>query len=629
MTTLLDQGEAHFQQGVAQARNRDFEAAAESFRRSAEAVPEHSFTHNNLGSALAMLGQHEEAIHAFRRALEIDPDYAQALVNLGISLQAVGRHEEAEACFVKAIAIDPQQDAAYFHLGQAHYRARRPHEAVACYLRSIELNPEDPDAYAELGTVLLSMGHVDHALQAFEKALSMDPDIAAARAHLIYRLACDCEWDRLAIHLPLVPELGVAGSPVPPFTLLAFEDHPGRHRIRSEKFATDTYAAVRPFPARPRPAARPERLRIGYFSADFREHAVLFLSIRLFELHDRERFSIHAYAYGRSEDGPTRNRAVAAFDTFKDVRDLGHQAIAEMARADGIDIAVDLTGYTQQQRVGLFAYRPAPIQMTFLGYPGTLGAPFIDYLVADRTVVPDEQRHGYSERLIYLPDSYQINDDTRSTTAPGTRAEEGLPAEGFVFCCFNAAFKITPVEFGIWMDLLKRVDDSVLWLLGGSRVERNLRAECAKQGVDPNRLVFAPKVDPARHLARQGLADLFIDTFNYNAHTTASDALWAGVPVVTKAGDGFAARVASSLLHAIGLGELVTTNERDYAALALDLATDPARLGAIRARLREYRTSMPLFDSAAFTGHLEQAFDLAYGRYLEGEEPADITVPRQ
>ena len=629
MTIPSSPAEALFAQGMAQVRGRDFASAVESFRRVTELDPRHSFAHNNLGSALAMLDRHREAAEAFRRALAIDPNYAQAHFNLGVSLRAIGMRDEAFACLVRAIQIDPSHDEAYYYLSLEHQASGRLNEALACYLKASDLSPNDADVYTALASVLVRLRLADAAVQAFEKALSLDPDKSVARAHLIHRLARDCDWARLEQHQEWIPKLGIVGGPVPPFPLLAFEDVPERHRVRSEKFAAAGFPVAEPTSTPARPRQRPERLKIGYFSADFHDHATMFLAARLFELHAKDRFFTYAYSYGRDEGGHMRQRAMDAFDEFKDIKDLSDREIAELARADGVDIAIDLKGYTENQRMGMFATRPAAIQMTYLGYPGTLGAPFIDYLIADQIVIPPEQRHAYSEKLIYLPHSYQINDDTRKIAqSRGTRADAGLPAERFVFCCFNNSYKIMPAEFDIWAELLEQVEGSILWLLETpGRMETNLRSVLARKGIDPERLIIAPRTDLESHLARLRFADLFLDTFNYNAHTTASDSLWAGVPVITKAGKGFATRVAASLLNAIGLGELVTTSERDYAALALDLATDQAKLAAIRARLAVNRTTMPLFDSALFTRHIELAYDLAFDRFLAGEAPADIHVP--
>ena len=625
----IDDAEAHIRDGMDAARSGDFDAAAESFRLATLADPMRPNAHNNLGSALAALGQHADAVAAFAAAVELVPAYPQALTNLGDSLQALGRSEEAFHAYLRAIEADAGYGPAYYGVGHIHRASVRLNEALACYRHAAELSPQDPEIQTALGGILMQLRREEEAIAAFGRALVIDPTMEVPRTHLMHLLAKDCDWERLQPHLAWVPQLGIFADIVPPFSLLAFEDHPLRHRTRSARFAVATYAHVKPLPTPPRVKARPEKLRIGYFSADFREHATMFLAARLFELHDRERFIVHAYSYGRNDAGSMRERARNAFDDFKDVQGLSDREIAEVARADGIDVAVDLKGYTEENRVGVLAHRPAPVQLTFLGYPGTLDARFIDYLVADPVVTPSDQREAYGESLILLPHSYQCNDDSRRLPEPlGGRADHGLPAEGFVFCCFNNSYKITPAEFGIWMELLKAVDGSTLWLLAGTaNVARNLRAEAEKRGVEPSRLVFAPKVALPDHLARQKFADLFLDTFNCNAHTTASDALWAGLPIVTKAGQGFAARVAASLLNAAGLPELVTKSDEDYAALALALAKDPARLASLRARLAANQATAPLFDSALFTRHFEAGLDLAYQRYVERQEPADIIVP--
>lgn len=629
MPTTLPQAETHFNDGMAHVRGGDFDSAAKAFRRAIQADPGHTFAHNNLGMALAALGHHEEATTAFRRAIETDPNYAQAHFNLGASLQLLGMRDEAFACFARTVEIDPGHEEGYYYLGLEHQAAGRLNEALACYLKASDLSPNEADIYTALANVLVRLKLPDAAAQALERALSLNPDDSVSRAHLMHWLARDCDWERLDPRRDWIPRLGVSGGHVPPFPLLALEDHPERHRIRSEKFAAVTFSQGTALPAPARPAARAKRLRIGYFSADFHDHATMFLAARMFEVHDRDRFTILGYSYGRDETGSMRGRAANAFDEFKDVKDLSDQAIAELARADRIDVAVDLKGFTEQQRLGIFSRRPAPVQITYLGYPGTLATPFIDYLVADRIVVPDSERNAYSERLIYLPHSYQVNDDTRFVPDQvGQRSEAGLPPEGFVFCCFNNSYKLSPVEFDIWMELLRQVERSVLWLLvSPGHMQANLRKAAVRRGVDPSRLVFAPRVDLNAHLARLCFADLFLDTFNYNAHTTGSDALWAGVPMVTKAGRSFAARVGASLLHAVGLGELVTTSERDYADLALALAKDPERLAAIRATLAANRSTMPLFDTELSTRHIERAYDMAYDRYLKGQAPADIVVP--
>ncbi len=409
--------------------------------------------------------------------------------------------------------------------------------------------------------------------------------------------------------------------------MLALEDAPDRHLIRAERFVQKKYART-PMAARERPPARPEILRIGYCSGDFFDHATMQLMAKLFEIHDRDRFSLHAFSYGPPKQDAMRARAEAAFDRFHDVRGQSDEAAAALMRREAIDIAVDLKGHTTDGRLGVLAYRPAPVQMSYIGYPGAIGAPFIDYIVADETVIPSQERRHYSERVVFLPHSYQVNDDSRIIAdAAVTRADAGLPENGFVFCCFNNSFKISPAEYDIWMRLLRETDGAVLWLLEANRTAvENLRMQAQRRGVDPSRIVFAPRAGVGEHLARHRCADLFLDTFNYNAHTTAADALWAGLPLVTKAGEGFAARVGASVLNAVGLPDLVTANAADYERLARALAANPDKLAAIKARLAANRAAAPLFATEPFARRLEQAFDQAYGRYLDNQAPADIVV---
>jgi predicted O-linked N-acetylglucosamine transferase (SPINDLY family) len=369
-------------------------------------------------------------------------------------------------------------------------------------------------------------------------------------------------------------------------------------------------------------------LRIGYFSADFHDHATMYLMAKVFEAHDPEKFELYAYSFGPDGNDEMRQRLIKAVDVFDDVKMMNDKDIALLARQDQIDIAVDLKGHTKDSRPGIFAYRAAPIQISYLGYPGTMGADFIDYIIADKVVIPERHEPSYSDSIIHLPHCYQVNDNTRViSNLSMTKFEMGLPEQGFVFCCFNNNYKISPTEFDIWMRLLGKVEGSVIWLLKSNKwVENNLQSEAKKRGVSSDRLIFAEKIPQSEHLARHRLADLFIDTFNYNAHTTASDALWAGLPVVTKLGQGFAARVAGSLLTAIDLPELITETEMEYEALILDLATNPQRLAAIKQKLAANRLSKPLFNTELFTKHLEDGYQQTYQRYFDGLEPDMITV---
>jgi predicted O-linked N-acetylglucosamine transferase (SPINDLY family) len=383
-------------------------------------------------------------------------------------------------------------------------------------------------------------------------------------------------------------------------------------------------------PPKDKPSKRPKRIRIGYFSTDFKEHPVAYLIAKVLEQHNRDKFEVCGYSIHGTSSCEMRQRLEKSFDSFTDVQSISDRDIALQVRQDEIDIAVDLNGYTKYTRTGIFAYRAAPIQINYLGYPGTLGADFMDYIVADPVLIPEDKRWHYSEQIIYLPNTYQPTDNTRIISDKVImRKDIGLPDKGFVFCCFNQNCKISPAEFDIWMRLLTSVKGSVLWLLKSNKwAEQNLKRQAEAHGVSSERIIFAERVPQAEHLARQRLADLFLDTFNYNAHTTASDALWAGLPLVTKLGKGFAARVASSLLNAVGLPELITKSEQDYEALILKLATNPTKLAEIKEKLANNRLTQPLFNTELYTKQLEEGYQQAYQNYFQGNLPKPIIVTK-
>lgn len=371
-----------------------------------------------------------------------------------------------------------------------------------------------------------------------------------------------------------------------------------------------------------------EKIRLGYFSADYHDHATMHLIAELFEQHDRSRFELVAFSFGPDKDDEMRMRAVRAFDQFIDVRNLTDRDVALLSRTLEVDIAIDLKGFTQDDRTGIFSYRAAPIQINYLGYPGTMSADYIDYIIADPILIPEHSQRYYSEKIAYLPNSYQANDRSRSSSGRAfTRVELELPSAEFIFCCFNNNYKITPPVFDCWMRILKQFERSVLWLLeDNAKAASNLKKEAATRGINEERLIFAKRLPLGDHLARLRSADLFLDTLPYNAHTTASEALWIGLPVLTCTGDGFASRVAASLLNAIGLPELVTTTLESYEALAIKLASHPHQLATIRQKLASNRLVKPLFDIKLFTRHIEVAYTAMYERYRADLAPADIHV---
>ncbi len=562
-------------------------------QRLASSYPAQPMVHNVLGATYARLRNYERAIASYITAVRLQPNYAEAYNNLGAAWNEIGRHQEA----------------------------------IESYRNAIKCEPGFFEAYHNLGNALADEGKLDDAIASYGAAIRIKPDFEMASALRAFQLAHICDWDELQACAAGISALGVSTEKVNPWSPLHLEDNPARHRQRSEVYAKKTYEQ-RVDSLIERPEEKPGRVRIGYFSADFHDHATMYLMAKLFELHDRELFEVYAYSYGINDSGTMRSRVTRAVDKFFDISESVDSEVVKLCREQKLHIAIDLKGYTQFNRVELFSYRLAPVQISYLGYPGTLGAPFMDYLIADACVIPAEQAQHYSEQVIYLPHSYQVNDDSRTISEKVTsRSEAGLPEAGFVFCCFNNNYKIGYAEFDVWMRLLQQIDGSVLWLFRSNMAaEGNLRKQAQKRGVDPLRLVFAEKMEHSEHLARHRLADLFLDTFSYNAHTTASDALWAGLPVVTKLGEGFAARVAGSLLYAIGLEELVTQTESEYEQLALELAQNPERLAALKAKLEDNRLTTPLFNTAQFTKHIEEAYQRVYQIFFDGQTPRSISI---
>lgn len=618
-----ERAEAHFNLAVVLQNMGQDEAAAESYRVAIQYKPDYLAAYNNLGALLHAMGDHRGAVANLSNAIKLKPDYIDAYNNLANAWRELGNSEKAAAYYEHALALEPAYAKAHYNLGMLRSEQGKKGEALLHFERAIAQDPAYADAHREIGGLLLAFGLRDEAIMAVDRALAADPADAISLGMKLHQQGHICDWDGIASEMHKVPMLGVADKAVAPWGVLALEDSPERHKQRSMLRIELNIKKAERFSFSP-PPSRAAKLRIGYFSSDFSNHAVMHLICRIFELHDRSRFEVHGYSCGDKDSSDY----VHLFDHFHDVQNMQDDRIAAFAREAGLDIAIDLNGHTKGGRLGIFAHGVAPVQISYLGYPGTTGAPFIDYTIADRVVIPDEQRAHYSESVIYLPDSYQPNDNRREIAdLQYTRADMGLPVTSFVFACFNSTYKITPEEFDIWMRLLMKVEGSVLWLYKGNHwAEANLRKEAEKRGVESNRIIFAENMPVEQHLARQHLADLFLDTFNVNAHTTASDALWGGLPVLTRMGKGFAARVAGSLLHAVGLPDMVTQSSEEYEARALELATDPAKMAEVKARLAANRLTTPLFDTERFVRHIEAGYEQAYDRFFNGREPADIAV---
>jgi len=570
-----------------------------------------------------------KASHCFKKVVELAPQSPKSHQNLGMFYQSIGKFNEALQCFQRAVNCDANYALAYNSAGNVLMKVGQRDTAQQYFVKALQLNPQLADAYSNMANAFFLKGQLQAAAQGYAKAYSLDPSLKSALANQYHCLAMMCDWSQLDDFKRVADTLGIEGEVVSPFTLLQLEDAPERQLVRSSRLVMVNFGHGTQW-QRPPPTKRPSKLRIGYFSADFQDHATLSLIMGLLRQHDHDKFEIHGFSYGLVKEGRSLDQAKGYFKSFSHVERESDDAIAELARKKKIDIAIDLKGHTRLGRLGFFARRIAPVQINYLGNPGTIGADFIEYMIVDKVTVPETHKQYLSEKPIYLPHCYQPNDDQRSipeTTT--TRADFGLPDNGFVFCSFNNTYKTSPREFDIWMRLLKRVDRSVLWLFkGNDYAGENLRKEAQKRGVDPDRLIFAERLSQSEHLARHKHGDLLLDTFNVNAHTTASDALWAGLPLVTLPGEQFAARVAASILSAANLPELIAKDEADYEAIALDLALHPEKIMALKQKLQEQIKTCPLFDTVTYTRDIEAAFEAAYDRYLKGLEPDDIDLTR-
>ncbi len=591
---------------------------------------EHADTLHLLGIVAYREGKREAAIRWLRRAARVQPGRAAARNDLGNVLMQEGRTEEAIEQYRRAVEIAPEFAAAHNNLGNAHQMAGDLEESVNSYRRAIGLSPQYAEAHRNLGSALRQLGRLTESVASFQTAVALNPAYAEALTELVQGMQSVCDWSGIAeITRQLVEVVESQRAAVNPFVFLSLETTARQQLLCARRWAAEHVDAGANVMARRAGATAAGRITVGYLSADFQEHATAHLTAELFERHDRDRFRVIGYSYGADDGSAMRRRLMAQFDDFVDLEKASHAEAAARIHADSVDILVDLKGYTRAARPAIVAMRPAPVQVNYLGYPGTMGTDAVDYMIADRFVIPEDTQPFYSEKVVYLPDCYQVNDSRRKIASriPG-RGECGLPETAFVYCCFNASYKLMPGLFPIWMRLLDAAPGSVLWLLASNpEMVTNLRREAeARLAGGAERLVFAPALPNPEHLARLQLADVFLDTLPYNAHTLASDALWAGCPVITCAGETFASRVAGSLLRAVGIPELVTSSLEDYEALAVRLARDPAGLTEIRRTLRAKRESAALFDCRRFTRHLEAAYETMWRRYEAGEAPASFAV---
>jgi predicted O-linked N-acetylglucosamine transferase (SPINDLY family) len=616
----------------------------------------------NMGIIHSLEGKHRLAIEAYDLALKLKPDYVEAFINKGaiyneiedyvLALEALDsaiklnknyyeaysnkanalyelkRYDEAISLYDKALILNPEYAEGWSNKGVALYELKRYEEAIAHYDKALILNPEYAEGWSNKGMALHQLKRHDETIEHYDKALSLKHDIDWIYGDLLHAKMKICSWSGWAESLGIISKKVMANEKVSqPFSLLALNDDLILHKKSAEIYVQSKYpssAVLGPIPKR----SANKKIRVAYFSADFYNHATGYLMAELFELHDKSQFELLGFSFGSTANDEMRQRLEKSFDQFIEVSDKSEIEIAQLSRGLNIDIAIDLKGFTKDARPGLFANRAAPIQVSYLGYPGTMGADYIDYIIADKVLIPIESQKYYSEKVVYLPNSYQVNDRKRLISdGQFTREELGLPENAFVFCCFNNNFKILPETFASWMRILKAAEGSVLWLFEDNKWAReSLKREARRHGVDDARLIFANKMSLGHHLARHRQADLFLDTLPYNAHTTTSDALWVGLPVLTLMGQSFASRVAASLLNAIELPELVTNTQEEYEALAVQLCKNPKKLAEIKLRLDNNRLTSPLFDTPLFTKNIEAAYIQMYERYHKGLQPDHMYI---
>lgn len=584
--------------------------------------------HINRGASLNELQQYEGAIASLNRAIALNPNIAEAWSNKGTALNELKRYEEALTDYDKALALNPQHVEAWSNKGVSYAELKRYEEALAHYNKAIELNPQYIEAWSNKGTALSELRRYEAAAKSFAQALELNPELPFGKGTLLHAKMLACDWQGVdALYHSICQDITENKKSADPF---------GFQGICNDELLLQKCAEIfsnTKFPASPQFGFEQlkrdsGKIRIGYLCGEFREQATAILMTEIWELHDKNRFEIVAFDNGWDDKSARRKRIEAAFDELIDISRLSDNQAANLIANKKIDILVNLNGFFGKPRQGIFAKKPAPIQVNYLGFPGTIGSTYVDYLIADKVVIPKESRQYYTEKIVYLPHCYQANDSTRQIDGREfSKKELGLPEKGFVFCCFNNNYKILPQMFDIWMRLLHSVPGSVLWLIEDNQdATHHLQQEAQARGVDAERIIFAKRVPLSEHLGRHQCADLFLDTLPYNAHTTASDALWAGLPVLTCIGTSFAGRVASSMLSTLDLPELIATSIAEYESLAYGLASSPEKLQQIKTKLTKNRFNSPLFNADLMARELESAYLAMYKRFQEALSPEHINL---
>ena len=624
--------ESHRQAGVLAHRAQRWDTAVQEFERATELAPRDALMWINLARSRMALGQHVLALEAAQRACELDPASAVACrIAAELALQMA---RPADALRVlEALSEDAPRDHDYYNaLGNALFQTRNPRKAVDAYFQALTLKVDSALVHYRLGLCFMDMAMDFEAAQCFRTAISLDDGStrALALSLLVQTNRQACDWSQDSGDTRALLEAVDRDDPetarlLLPFALISIESTPLQQRRLAERRVTGLTSAIVPLPA-PGPR-KPGRIRVGYLSSDFYHHATAVLMTELLERRDTSRFETFLYSHSRDDDSEIGRRVRAACEHYVDVRGTGNCAVARRIRDDGIDILIDLKGHTRDSRMELMAYRPAPVQAAYLGYPATTGAPFIDYMIGDRVTMPLSHAANYTEQIAQLEGCYQPNDAARPLPPCPSRASLGLPDDAVVLCCFNQTYKLSPNMLDLWSRILADAPRTVLWMLAWNpHAKANLLRELADRGVAPERVFFAAKLDLDSHIARLRAADLFLDTWPCNAHTTASEALWAGVPVLTVPGETFASRVAASLVAACGLGDLACRSEDDYVELATALANEPDTLRGIKAHLDANRRALPLFDAERLARDMDALLTRMHDRHLAGLAPQALAA---
>jgi len=601
---------AHNNKGNALKGLKRYDDALISYDQAIKINSNYADAYNNKGNVLKELNQYEKALASYDKAIQIKANHVDAYNNRGIVLQNLNRYQKASNGYNKAIKINPNYFFAHSNRGNVLKYLNQYEEALASYDRAIKINPYFVDTYNNKGNALKDLKQFDDALANYKNVHKLKSDFDYILGKILHTSMTLCNWsDFESLTEKISNALNKKIRAIDPFFFLGLIDNPAFSKLTSEIFVEDKI----PKRSENKPLAKynnHKKPRIGYFSADFYDHAVLHLMMDVFKNHNKSLFDFYGFSFGLDKNDKWRNEVKNYFIRFEDVNKISDKEVADLCRKLEIDIAIDLTAFTSNSRSGIFSYRAAPIQINYLGYPGTMGAEYIDYIIADEVIIPKENFDYYSEKVLYLPNCYQANMSQKHiSTKEFKRSDFDLPDNAFVYCSFNNNYKITPHIFDVWMNILKKVPNSVLWIFKSNETaSKNLKKETEVRGVDPNRIIFASYLPNEEHLKRISLADLFLDTFPYNAHVTASDAIRMGIPILTLTGNSFASRVGASILSCIGIKELITNNKKEYQELGIELAIKPDKLAKIKNRIRDSVSKSTLFDSHSFTENLENIY---------------------